>query len=155
MKSEVTTALAPFRGHTTLATLEQEMERFMDGFFGRRFPRFRTAELAVAYPEIELYDRKDEVVLKAEVPGLEKSDIHVAIDGDVVTIKGERKREKETKDEDYYFCESTYGAFSRSIELPVAVKPDKVTAALNNGVLQIHLPKAEEAKKNHATVEVK
>jgi HSP20 family protein len=147
-----TTALEPFRA---LTILEQEMERFMDGFFGRRFPRARYTTLAAPYPEAEMYDRKDEIVLKAEVPGLEKADIHVTIDGDVLTLKGERQREKETKDEDYYVCESSYGAFSRSIELPIAVRPDKITAALSNGVLQIHLPKAEEAKKNRATIEVK
>jgi len=150
-----TTVLEPLRPSSVLATLEQEMERFMDGFFGRRFPRFRPAELAAVSPEIEMYDHKDEIVVKAEVPGIEKADVHVMVDGDVLTIKGERKRGKETKDEDYYCCERSYGVFSRSIELPVAVQPEKITAALNNGVLQVRLHKAEDAKKNRVTVEVK
>jgi len=150
-----TTALEPLRRSRTLATLEQEMERFMDGFFGRRFPRFRTPDFPAIWPDIEMYDHRDEIVFKAEVPGLEKSDVNITLDSGVLTIKGDRKREKETKEEDYYVCESSYGTFSRSIQLPVDVKPDKVTATLNNGILQIRLPKAEDAKKNHATIEVK
>jgi len=150
-----TTAVDLFRPNRTLATLEREMERFMDGFFGRPYRRFRFSEPAVLSPEIEMYDQKDEIVVRAEVPGLTKSDVSVSIDGDVLTIKGERKREKETKEEDYYLSESSYGAFYRNIALPVAVKPDKITAALSDGILEIHLPKAEEAKKNHVTVAVK
>ncbi|HUE01842.1 MAG TPA: Hsp20/alpha crystallin family protein [Bryobacteraceae bacterium] len=150
-----TTALEPFRSDNALVTLEREMERVMDGFFGRRFPRFRFAEPAVSGPGIEMYDHKDEIVVKAEVPGLDRSDVHVTIDGDVLTVKGERKREKETKDEDYYVCESSYGVFSRNVRLPVAVKTDKITATLNNGILQVHLPKAEEARKDRVPIEVK
>lgn len=127
----------------------------MDGFFGRRFPRLSRTEVAVVAPDIEMYDHKDEIVVKAELPGLDKGDIRVTVDGDLLTIKGERKREKETKDEDYYLCESSYGTFSRTIDLPVAVKPDKIMAVLNNGILQVRLPKAEEAKKNHVAIEVK
>lgn len=150
-----TTELEPLRPGNALATLEREMERFMDGFFGRRFPRFHPAGVAVAAPHIEMYDQKGEIVVKAELPGLEKDDIHVTVEGDVLTIKGERKREKETKDEDYYLCESSYGMFSRAIELPVTVKPDKITATLNNGVLQVHLPRAEDAQRNRVNIEVK
>ena len=102
-----------------------------------------------------MVDTKDEIVVKAEVPGLDKPDIQVSVDGDLLTIKGEKKKEKETKEEDYYFCERAYGAFSRSLRLPVEVKTDKVTANLNNGVLEVHLPKAEEAKGKQANIPVK
>jgi HSP20 family protein len=131
------------------------MEHFTNGFLGRWFTRSRYATLAAPYPEIELRDRHDEMVLKAKVPGLEKADIHVTIDGNVLTLKGERKREKEPGDEDRYACETSLGRFSRSIELPLAVKPANITAALSSGVLEIHLPKAEEVNKNRASIEVK
>jgi HSP20 family protein len=150
-----THALEPFRPDRALTTLEHEMERFMDGFFGRRFRRFHAGQWAAVFPEIEMYDQKDEVIVKAEVPGLEKAGVQVTIDGEVLTIKGERKREREVKEEDYYCSERSYGAFSRSIELPVAVRRDKITATLTNGVLQIRLPKAEEAKNNQVSIEVK
>lgn len=77
------------------------------------------------------------------------------MDGDLLTIRGEKKKEKETKEEDYYFCERAYGAFSRSLRLPVEVKADKITANLNNGVLEVHLPKAEEAKGKQTNIPVK
>jgi HSP20 family protein len=149
------TALEPLRSASALTTLEHEMERFMDGFFGRRFRRYRPAGWTAVSPEIEMYDHKDEIVVKASVPGLDKSSVQVTVDGDVLTIKGDRKQEKEVKEEDYYCCESSYGSFSRSVELPVAVKRDKITATLANGILQIRLPKAEEAKSNHVNIDVK
>ncbi len=149
-----TTALEPLRSASALTTLEHEMERFMDGFFGRRLRRYRAAELTVVSPEIEMYDHRDEIVVKVSVPGLDKSGVQVMVDGDVLTIKGERKKEKEVKEEDYYCCESSYGSFSRSLGLPVAVKRDKITATLTNGILQVRLPKAEEAKSNHVNIEV-
>jgi HSP20 family protein len=101
-----------------------------------------------------MLDKKDEIVVKAEVPGLDKADIQVSVNGDLLTIKGEKKKEKETKEEDYYFCERAYGAFSRSLRLPLEVKADKITANLNSGVLEIHLPKAEGAKNTQANIPV-
>jgi HSP20 family protein len=99
-----------------------------------------------------MFDKNDEIVVKAEVPGLDKPEIQVSVDGNLLTIKGEK--EKETKEEDYYFSERAYGAFSRSLRLPVEVKADKVTANLNSGVLEVHLPKAEEAKAKQANIPV-
>lgn len=150
----MTTAIEKRQPQNTLTVLEHEMEHFMDRFFGRHPARF-SSEMTVPSPDIEMFDRKDEIVVKAEVPGLDKPDIQVSVDGDLLTVKGEKKRETETKKEDYYFSERTYGAFSRSLRLPVEVKADKVTANLNNGVLEVHLPKAEEAKRRHADIPVK
>jgi HSP20 family protein len=108
----------------------------------------------VPSPDLEMFDKNDEIVVKAEVPGLDKPEIQVSVDGNLLTIKGEKKKEKETKDEDYYFSERAYGAFSRSLRLPVDVKTDEVTANLNNGVLEVHLPKAEEAKGKQTSIPV-
>jgi len=84
----------------------------------------------------------------------EKDEIDITLDGNTLTIKGEKKKEEEIKDEDYYRCERTFGAFSRSIDLPSEVKADKVNASFKNGVLEIRLPKTEEAKKNVLKVKV-
>lgn len=143
-----------WRPQSALVALEQEMDRFMDDFFGRGRTRRPSPELAVMSPDIEMVNKKDEIVVKADVPGAEKGDIHVSLDNDLLTISGETKKEKETKDEDYYFCERSYGTFSRSVRLPIEVKADKVSASLENGVLEIHLPKADEAKQKHVTIEV-
>ena len=78
----------------------------------------------------------------------------ISLDGNTLTIKGEKRKEEEVKEEDYYRSERAYGAFSRSIELPVAVQTDKVNASFKNGVLEIRLPKTEEAKKNVVKVKV-
>jgi HSP20 family protein len=150
----MTKAIEKLRPQNALTVLEQEMEHFMDKFFGRRPVRV-SSEVMIPSPDLEMLDKKDEIVVKAEVPGLDKPDIQVSVDGDLLTIKGEKKKEKETKEEDYYFCERAYGAFSRSLRLPVEVKADKVTANLNNGVLEVHLPKAEEAKGKQTTIPVK
>lgn len=149
-----TTALDKVRPSRALAALEEEMQRFMDGFFGHRPAHLRTVGAAVI-PQIEMYDHEDEIVVKAEVPGVEKSEVQVTIDGDMLLLKGERKRQNETNEHDLYLSEHSYGAFCRSVWIPVQVKTDKVTAVLSNGVLEVHLPKAEEAKRKHATVEVK
>jgi len=110
--------------------------------------------LALDLPAIDVYTEKDEVVVKAEIPGLTKDEIDVSVSGNTLTIKGEKKKEEETKDKDYYQCERSYGAFSRSIELPAEVKADSVKATFKDGVLEIRLPKTEKEKNNTVHVKV-
>ena len=105
-------------------------------------------------PALDVYEQKDDLIVKAEIPGLTKDEIDISLEGNTLTIKGEKKKEEEVKEEDYYRCERTYGAFSRSVELPVAVQTHKVNAAFKNGVLEIRLPKTEEAKKSVVKVKV-
>jgi HSP20 family protein len=81
-----------------------------------------------------------------EIPGMEPGDIHVALDNQVLTIKGEKRHEKESKDEHYYRTERSYGAFARTVRLPAAVDGSKVTAGFKNGLLTVTLPKAPGAK---------
>jgi HSP20 family protein len=150
----VTKAIEKVQPHNALAVMEQEMETFMDKFFGRHPVRI-SSEIAIPSPNVEMFDKKDEIVVKAEVPGLDKPDIKVSLDGDLLTIEGEKKKETETKDEDYYFSERAYGAFSRCMRLPVEVQADKINANLNNGVLEVHLPKAEGAKPKQTVIPVK
>ncbi len=111
-----------------------------------------TVPLAVP---IEMYEKEDKVVVRAEIPGMKKEDIDISVDGDMLTIRGERKSESEVKNEDYYRCELSYGRFSRSIALPSKVRPDKVEADYENGVLEIMLPKASEAKPKKVAIKAK
>lgn len=150
----MTRAIEKLHPQNALTVLEQEMDHFMDKFFGRQPVRAALSEVMVPSPDLEMFDKNDEIVVKAEVPGLDRPEIQVSVNGDLLTIKGEKKKEKGTRDEDYYFSERAYGAFSRSLRLPVDVKADKVTANLNNGVLEVHLPKVEEAKAKQANIPV-
>ncbi|MEW6409414.1 MAG: Hsp20/alpha crystallin family protein [Nitrospirota bacterium] len=102
-----------------------------------------------------MYDKKDEIVVKVELPGIEKDQVDITLSEDTLTIKGEAKKEEEVKDEDYYRCERCYGSFSRTINLPARVQGDKSKATFKNGILEICLPKAEEAKPKEIKVEVK
>jgi HSP20 family protein len=129
---------SPFR---ELARLEREMSELFD-----RFPEWPWGERARAWaPAVDMVDHKDEIILRADLPGLEEKDIDVTVEDGTLTIRGERKEEKEEKKTDYYYCERSYGAFSRTVMLPTSVEPDKVKATFKKGVLEVHLPKAKEA----------
>ena len=141
----------PFRD---LMRLENEMNRLMQRVFGRPALPARAEERPLIEtrgwaPAVDVIDKKDKLIVKAELPGVEKEDIDISISGNVLTLKGETKREKEVKEEDYYCCERYYGGFSRSIDLPAEVDASKVDASFKNGILEITLPKSKvpEAKK--------
>jgi HSP20 family protein len=97
-------------------------------------------------PVIDMYDNKDEIVVKAEIPGMKKEDVHVSITEDSVSIKGEMKKEEEVKEDDYYYSERSFGGFSRTLNLSSKIKSNKVDAKFDNGLLEIHMPKADESK---------
>lgn len=142
--------VVPWRPFGELSRLRTEMDDLWGRFFGEtRFPTLFSQEWI---PSADISETKDNVVVKAELPGLEAKDIDVSISGDVMTVKGEKKKEEEKKDEHFYCCERYAGSFQRSFQLPVGVKGDKVEATFKNGVLTITLPKAEEAKKKHIEI---
>lgn len=129
-----------------LARMEREMEELMNRFF-REWPwPWRAGEVRGWAPPVDMLDRKDEVILRADLPGLEQKDIEVTVEEGILTIRGERKEEKEVKEEDYYCCERWAGAFARSFVLPPGVDAEKIKATFKNGVLEIHLPKTKEVK---------
>jgi len=131
--------LAPFR---EFERMRREMDRLWDSFFERKPGREEVEWL----PALDVSETKDEIVIKAEVPGMEAKDIDISLSGEVLTIKGEKKQEKEQKDENYHMTERSYGAFSRSVRLPQEVQGDKIAAKYKDGVLKITLPKSEKAK---------
>jgi HSP20 family protein len=105
-------------------------------------------------PALDVYEDKDDIVIKAELPGLEKGDIEVNMTDHTLTIKGEKKKEEEVKEENYYRSERSYGSFTRTLQLPTDVQADKVKASFKNGVLEVRLPKTEEAKTKEIKVKV-
>jgi HSP20 family protein len=128
----------------------EEMERRFEDIFGHPFlpavwRRLPVEERGWA-PAIEVFEREDKFVVKAEIPGMKEEDIDVSVVGDTLTIKGERKAESEVKEEDYYCCERSYGGFFRSITLPSTVDARKIEADYENGILEVSLPKAAEVK---------
>lgn len=95
---------------------------------------------------VDVYQTKDNVVIKSTIAGVRPEDIDIAIDNDVITIRGQRKLEEEIKEDDYFYQECYWGSFSRSIVLPLEVKADEAEASLKNGVLTIALPKVKKSK---------
>ncbi|MCL5978683.1 MAG: Hsp20/alpha crystallin family protein [Nitrospirae bacterium] len=140
-----------------LEEMRKDMDRLFDEFFSpvtRRRRGWLKPEMGVIVPNIEMYDRKNEIVLKAELPGVSKEDIDLTITKDSLTLKGEIKKEEEIKEEDYYASERSYGSFTRTIALPAEVDSEKSKASFKNGVLEIVLPKREEAKPKEIKIEV-
>ncbi|HEY7252949.1 MAG TPA: Hsp20/alpha crystallin family protein [Methylomirabilota bacterium] len=129
---------------TGMAGMKSEMDRLFD-----RLAELRWNELPALgdwAPSMDVSETKDSLVCKIEVPGMEQKDIQISLQENLLTIKGEKKQEKEEKDEHYHRIERSYGAFTRSLRLPVAVDAGKVTATVKNGVLTVTLPKTLAAK---------
>ncbi len=159
-KEKETKAVTPWRPFMDLTRWERDMDRMMDDFFGRRmrpwWPErwFRRDEMEAPAPVIDLFEDKNEIVIKAELPGMEKDNIEVNLTDSTLTIKGEKKKQEEVKEENYYRSERAYGSFVRTLELPKDVHADKVKASFKNGILEVRLPKTEEAKTKEIKVKV-
>jgi len=136
----------------------EEMSRHFENIFGRPslpvWRRLPTEERAWA-PAIEMLEKEDKFVVRAELPGIEAENIDVSVSDDTLTIKGERKSENETKQEDYYCCEHSYGSFFRSVVLPSNIDDKKIAASYESGVLEVNLPKAVEVKPKKISISAK
>jgi len=106
-------------------------------------------------PALDLYEDKNNVYVKAEVPGMKKEEINVSLHDNVLTISGERKFEQKTEETENYRSERFFGRFTRSVTLPIAVESDKVKASYKDGILNIALPKSEKAKPKQIEVNIK
>jgi len=106
-------------------------------------------------PAVDIFDEKDRIRIKADIPGLEKDQIDITAEGGVLTIRGEKKEEKEIKETGCVRSERYYGSFHRSFTLPSGVDTQKIDATYKNGVLELSLPKKEEAKSNQVKVQIK
>lgn len=168
-KDPRTQAAVPVKATPAVPAAWREFEAFdrvVDRFF-ENFPRMTLPnllgrepwwpmrELHLGMPVVDVYEEKDHVVVKAELPGMTRDDIEVTLTGSTLALKGEKKKEEEVKERDFYRCERSYGSFSRVITLPAEVKPEEVKATFNNGVLEVRLPKTEEAKKKAVKVQIR
>ncbi|MFZ3122279.1 MAG: Hsp20/alpha crystallin family protein [Thermodesulfovibrionales bacterium] len=148
-KVESIKALSPF----------QEMEKRFEDFFRRPFsllpswwPRLRMPEIEEVSPSMDIFTDGDDVVVKTELPGMKKEDIDVSLTKDTITISGEKKKEEKVEKKDYYSLERSYGSFKRSFSLPAEVHTEKASAKFKDGILEIRIPKTEEAKKKEKKV---
>jgi len=137
-------------------SFRREVDRMFDDFFNgslARFPGFEPLQ-AVA-PSIDVEDKENEVVVTAELPGLDSDDFEVTLSGDVLTIKGEKKDEREEKNGGMHYVERRFGSFSRSVRLPFEAADEKVDAKYEKGVLTVRVPKPAELTKASRRIEVK
>jgi len=136
----------------------EEIERHFGDIFGQSLlPAWRRLPLEEKgwIPAIDVFEKEDKFVVKAELPGMKEDDIDVSVVGDTLTIKGEKKTEAEVKEDDYYRCERSYGSFFRTVALPSHVDAKKIEASYEEGVLEITLPKVPEVKPKKVPVTVK
>jgi HSP20 family protein len=131
----------------------EDMERLFDDLLGRRWLQpFRwerpfAAEFAAMAPRVDVVDRDNDVLVRAEVPGVKKEDIEVSISGTMLTLRGETKHEEKEEKGDYHRAEMSRGAFVRTLTLPAEVDEAKAKASLKDGVLELVLPKIEQSKR--------
>ena len=130
---------------TELMSLRQAMDRLFEDSFVRPSRALATFGES-ATPALDVYQTPTEIVVKAAMPGVKPEDVNIDITGETLTIRGESKVEEETKKEDYLYQERRYGVFSRSVVLPSGLKSDKAEATMEDGVLTLTIPKAEEVK---------
>ena len=129
----------------------EEMERWFEEAFRRPFfapswmPRFKLPEFGGTYPTVDIFEDGNDVVVKAELPGMKKEDIEVNISDNVITISGEKKTEEKVEKKDYYRLERSFGSFTRTLQLPSEIQSDKAKAGFKDGVLEVRIPKTEAA----------
>lgn len=135
------TAWSPFRD---LVNMQREVGRLFDGLFTEMDGDGNF--MASWWPRVDVLESKEAFVIKAELPGVNKSDVKITLRENLLTIKGEKKQEKEEKENNFHRIERSYGSFERAFSLPAGVKSDKIDAAYKDGILTITLPKVEEVK---------
>jgi HSP20 family protein len=140
----------PWSGLDRSPSLRDELSRLFDF----AFPQRDSGLFGGWTPALDVYDEKENFIVKVELPGLKKDDIDINLHDGVLTVSGERKSEREAKEGETFRSERYFGRFQRSVQLPALVDATKVKAAYKDGVLTIDLPKAEEAKPKQIAVNV-
>ncbi|MBW1727972.1 MAG: Hsp20/alpha crystallin family protein [Deltaproteobacteria bacterium] len=132
--------------------LHNRFNRMFDEFFS---PTVRSDEIMSVRgwsPVVDIYENEENIVITAELPGVDKKDMTVDVKGRILTLKGERSTHDEVKEDNYYRQERCYGKFERCFTLPVEVDPEKIKADYKDGVLKIDIPKVEESKPKQVTI---
>jgi len=157
IKKQEPTEPAPTRWYDPFAEMRAEMDRVFDSFLGRgrgRFPSLFGGETRMVMPSIDVKETDTEMVVEAELPGAEEKDVNVTLRDGILTIKGEKKSEREEKKQDYHLTERSYGSFERSFRLPDTIDDSKISANFDKGVLKVTLPKRPEAAKPEKTIPI-
>jgi HSP20 family protein len=144
--------LDPFRD---LSVIQDRMNQIFEDALARSRGREEGLRTGMWTPAVDIYENSDFVVVKAELPGVEKDRISVEVKEGILTLRGERGFDNELKKESYHRIERSYGSFQRSFSLPVSVDQEKVTARFQNGVLEVQLPKKDQVKPKQIEVDVK
>jgi HSP20 family protein len=135
--------------------LRKDVDRMFDDFFNGASWRSPLRKWEGESPLLDVDETEKEIIVSAELPGVEEKDIEVTLVGDVLTIKGEKKTEREEKNDDSSYTERHYGSFARSLRLPFEVKDEKVDAQFKKGVLTVRVPKPAEVQEAVRRIEVK
>ena len=138
----------------------QEMEELLDRYARssrRSLAKHEGSEMLSGdwAPTVDIEENRDNFTIKAELPGVKKEDVSVSLEDSVLTIRGQKKYEKEEKDKKHHLVECSYGSFVRSFTLPANIKSDKIDANYKDGILSLTVPKAEESKPKQIEVKVK
>jgi len=138
-------AIVRFEPYCGTSSAQNQFERFLREALS---PASSEGEVSTRTwaPPVDIYEDGDNLVLKAELPGINPDEVEIRVENNTLYLKGERKFEKEVKEQNYHRVERTYGTFTRSFSLPNSVDPDKVVASYKDGVLTLTMPKKEEAK---------
>jgi HSP20 family protein len=141
----------PFRNMTDI---QGEVNRLFDSFLGRPTASANGSAVRTWAPVLDMRETKDDLVLSFELPGISEKDVSLSITGDLLTVRGERTLNRDSKDESVHHVERIYGQFERSVQLPMPVQHEKVKATYRDGVLEVKLPKAEEDKPKAIKIEI-
>ena len=141
----------PFRD---IEALQDRINRIFNDSFGRSRDPDDEVSLYDWRPSVDIYETSDGIVLKVELPGVNKDDVSVEVKDNVLTLRGERLLDPEIKDEHYYRKERSFGKFNRSFSLQEPIKPDLIKAGFKDGVLTVKVPRSEEEKPKQITVSV-
>ena len=145
-------AIIKFSPSRSIFGLRSDMDRVLDNFLREwDLPENFTE----SYPTLDVEETENEFIVSAEVPGMKKEDIKITFENNYLNISGEKKAKKDYKSDNFHQIERRYGKFSRSVAIPAGVMLDKISAEYEQGILNIHIPKAEEAKPKQIEIKVK
>jgi HSP20 family protein len=133
-------------------SLQSEMNRLFSAFFDT--PAAPQTALRRWVPAMDLVETEDQYILRADLPGMSEQDINIEVEGDTLTLSGERTEEHEAREGGFVRLERAVGSFSRSLTLPVGVDPGSVKATMSNGVLEVRIPKPEQAHRRRVSIAV-
>jgi HSP20 family protein len=146
-------AIVKWESFRDLLTTQREFNRLLREAFSPVFGETEVSTRSWA-PPVDIYETEDAIVLKAELPGIDPKDVEIRVENNTLYLKGERKSEKEVKEQNYHRVERSYGSFARSFSLPSSIDAEKVKAEYKDGLLTLTMPKREEAKPKTIKIDV-